>query len=77
MPDHPSPADLEAIGARYRIPVYRMEEIVALRRLGASDAEILASLRTPSDDGVQAAEPIPLTDEQGRGLLAELIRLGS
>ena len=74
----PSPMDLDAIGGRYNIPVYRMEEIVALRRRRVSDAEILASLRAPlSDDGIGCAAPIPLTDEQGRELFAELTRLGS
>ncbi len=38
-------------------PPYRMEELVSLRRLGASDAELLASLRAPPADGIQPAAP--------------------
>jgi hypothetical protein len=70
-----SPSDLDAIGTRFNIPPYRMEELVALRRRGATDAEILASLRTPSDDGPAPATPIPLTDAQGKQLLNDLARL--
>jgi len=44
----PSPADLDLIGGKYRIPPYRMEEIVLLLLAVASDAEILSDLRVPS-----------------------------
>jgi hypothetical protein len=52
-----------------------MEELVALRRGGVADAEILASVRTPTDDGTRPATPIALTDEQGKELMADLARL--
>jgi hypothetical protein len=79
MPDLPDatppPFDLDLVGSRYGIPPYRIEELVALRRGGASAAELLASVRTPTDDGTQPATPIALSDEQGRDLLADLARL--
>lgn len=52
-----------------------MEELVSLRRLGASDAGLLAAVRTPSNEPPQPAQPIPLTDYQARELLADIARL--
>lgn len=72
FPKSPAPADLDLIGTRFNIPVFRMEELVALRRLGASDDEMLASLLAPSADDEMRAQPIDLTDSEGKQLLAEL-----
>jgi hypothetical protein len=74
-PKSRSPIDLALIGARFKMPDFRMEELVSLWRLGASDTEILASLRAPCPDDPQHAPPIDITDEQGKELLAELTRL--
>ncbi len=57
------------------MPPHRIEGLASRRRQGASDAEILASLRAPSHDGLQPAQPIPLTDDQARELLAEFDRV--
>ena len=76
LPDAtPPPSDLDLVGGQYGLPPYRMDELAALRRGGAADAAILASVRAPTDDGTQSATPIALTDEQGRELLAALARL--
>jgi hypothetical protein len=75
MPESLSPADLALIGARFRIPDFRMEELVSLYRQGASDDEMLTSLRAPSPDDPQHAEPIDLTEAEASVLLRDLARL--
>jgi hypothetical protein len=61
----PSPKDLEAIRERYRsVSPRALEDLVARRRAGASDAELVNLLRQPDWGG--------LSDEQAEQLVSEL-----
>jgi hypothetical protein len=64
----PSPGD----GNKYHVAPYWLEEIAMLLRHGASDAEILAELRTPSGEDPNNAQVFPLPDDQAAALLQEL-----
>ena len=64
MTSFPSPMDLNAIGARYSVPSRAMEDLVARRRAGAHDQELLSLLRQPDWGG--------LTPEQATHLVSEL-----
>jgi hypothetical protein len=61
-----SPTDLEAIGARYAVPAWSLEDIVARRRAGALDPELISLLRQPERGG--------LSREEATQLIAELPR---
>src|SRR5207302_406868 len=64
MAAYPSPKDLDAIGARYSVPRRALEDLVARRRAGAHDDELISLLRQP-DWG-------DLSQEQAEQLVAEL-----
>jgi hypothetical protein len=66
MASFPSPTDLDAIGARYSVPLRSMEDLVARRRAGAHDGELIGLLRQPDWGG--------LSQEQAAQLVAELPR---
>jgi hypothetical protein len=61
-----SPVDLESIGARYAVPAWSLEDLVARRRAGGDDTELIGQLRQPDRGG--------LSREQAAQLLAELPR---
>ena len=44
--------DLDAIGARYSVPRRSMEDLVARRRAGARDEELIDLLRQPDWGGL-------------------------
>jgi hypothetical protein len=63
----PSPKDLDAIRGRYRsVSARALEDLVARRRAGASDAELMNLLRQPDWGG--------LSDEQAEQFVTELSR---
>lgn len=64
MTSFPSPVDLNAIGARYSVPLHALEDLVARRRAGAHDEELIHLLRQPDWGG--------LSQEQAAQLVAEL-----
>jgi hypothetical protein len=64
MTSFPSPTDLDAIGARYSVSLRALEDLVARRRAGAQDAELIHLLRQPDWGG--------LSQEQAAQLVAEL-----
>ena len=64
MASFPSPKDLDAIGARYSVPRRALEDLVARRRAGAHDDELISLLRQPDWGG--------LSQEQAAQLVAEL-----
>ena len=64
MSSFPSPMDLDAIGARYSVPLRALEDLVARRRAGAHDGELIQLLRQPDWGG--------LSQEQAAQLVAEL-----
>jgi hypothetical protein len=64
MASYPSPKDLDAIGARYAVPRRALEDLVARRRAGARDDELISLLRQP-DWG-------DLSQEQAEQLVADL-----
>jgi hypothetical protein len=66
MSSYPSPTDLEAIGARYSVPLRSLEDLVARRRAGAPDPELISLLRQSDWGG--------LTHEQAAQLVTELPR---
>jgi hypothetical protein len=66
MTSFPSPMDLDAIGTRYSVPPRAMEDLVARRRAGAPDGELITLLRQPDWGG--------LSQEQAAQLVAELPR---
>ena len=68
MDAYPSPRDLEAIGARYGLDSTRaLEDLVARRRAGAHDGELVSLLRQPDWGG--------LSQDQATALVAELSKL--
>jgi hypothetical protein len=64
MTSFPSPMDLNAIGARYSVPPRAMQDLVARRRAGAHDEELISLLRQPDWGG--------LSQERAEQLVAEL-----
>lgn len=64
MASFPSPKDLDAIGARYSVPRRALEDLVARRRAGAHDDELISLLRQPDWGG--------LSQQQAAQLVAEL-----
>jgi hypothetical protein len=64
MASYPSPKDLDAIGARYAVPRRALEDLVARRRAGAHDDELISLLRQPDWGN--------LSQEQAEQLVAEL-----
>lgn len=64
MTSFPSPADLEALGARYSVSLRALEDLVARRRAGAGDGELIHLLRQPDWGG--------LSQDQATQLVAEL-----
>ncbi len=67
MDAYPSPRDLEALGARFGLGSARaLEDLVARRRAGARDEELISLLRQPDWGG--------LSHEQAAELVAELPR---
>lgn len=62
----PSPQDLDALGDQYSVSRRSMEDIVARRRAGAHDAELISLLRQPDWGG--------LSQEQAVQLVAKLPR---
>ena len=64
MTAYPSPKDLDAIGARYDVPRRALEDLVARRRAGARDDELISLLRQPDWGN--------LSQEQAEQLVAEL-----
>jgi hypothetical protein len=61
-----SPTELEAIRERYSVPSWSLEDLVARRRAGAHDTELITLLRQPERGG--------LSQEQAAQLVAELPR---
>jgi hypothetical protein len=59
-----SPMDLDTLGARFSVPRRSLEDLVARRRAGAHDDELISLLRQPDWGG--------LTREQAVQLVAEL-----
>ena len=59
-------SELEAIGARYSVPSWSLEDLVARRRAGARDSELITLVRQPERGG--------LSQEQAAELVAELPR---
>jgi hypothetical protein len=68
----PSSAHLELLGSKYNIAPYWLEEMVLLIDSGATDAEILFDIQHPAGEDGTSLQTIPLTEEQCRGLLADL-----
>ncbi len=66
MTSFPSPIDPGAIGARYSVSLRSIEDLVARRRAGAHDEELISLLRQPDWGG--------LSPEQAAQLVAELPR---
>ena len=64
MASYPSPIELDAIGARYSVSSRSLEDLVARRRAGARDEELISLLRQPEWGG--------LTYEQATQLVADL-----
>jgi hypothetical protein len=71
----PSLSDLDLIGSKYNHAPYWLEEIVLLLQAGASDAEILAQLRTADSGDHTTAQTLPLAAEQASLVFAELREL--
>jgi hypothetical protein len=64
MTSSPSPTDLPALSARYSVPLRSLEDLVARRRSGAHDDELVSLLTQPDWGG--------LSREQGAELVAQL-----
>ena len=63
MTSFPSPMDLDAIGARYSVPRRSMEDLVARRRAGARDEELIDLLRQPDWGGLSQEQAVRLVIE--------------
>jgi hypothetical protein len=55
--------DLDAIGARYSVPRRSMEDLVARRRAGARDEELIDLLRQPDWGGLSQEQAVRLVNE--------------
>jgi hypothetical protein len=55
--------DLDAIGARYSVPRRSMEDLVARRRAGARDEELIDLLRQPNWGGLSQEQAVRLVIE--------------
>jgi hypothetical protein len=75
--NNPSAHDLEAIGIKYRLPVYWLEEIALCIRGGAADTEVRSTVQRPAGREAQDAQTIPLTDADCRLVIAEIRALMS
>ena len=64
---YPSPKDLDALRARHgSVPSESLEDLVARRRAGASDAELVSLLRQPHWGGLAYEEAQELVSELPR-----------
>ena len=55
--------DPDAIGARYSVPRRSMEDLVARRRAGARDEELIDLLRQPDWGGLSQEQAVRLVNE--------------
>lgn len=60
----PSQAEMDVLGKRYGVPAWALEDILARRRAGARDGELINLLRQAERGG--------LSQERANALIAEL-----
>ena len=63
MTSFPSPMELDAIGARYSVSTRSMEDLIARRRAGAHDGELINLLRQPDWGGLSLEQATQLVTE--------------
>jgi hypothetical protein len=61
-----SPIDLDTLGTRFSVPRRSLEDLVARRRAGAHDDELISLLRQPDWGGLSQAKAAELVDELPR-----------
>ena len=66
MTSFPSPRDLDAIGARYAVSPRSMADLMARRRAGAHDEELINLLRQPDWGGLSQEQAVQLVSELPR-----------
>ena len=63
MTSSPSPTELDSIGARFYVPRRSLEDLVARRRAGAHDDELISLLRQPDWGGLSQSQAAQLVAE--------------
>ena len=62
----PSPTDLDSIAVRFSVPRRSLEDLVARRRAGALDDELVSLLRQPDWGGLSQAQAAEVVAELPR-----------
>ena len=66
MNSFPSPAALQALSARYAVPLAALEDLAARRRAGAHDGELINLLVQPDWGGLSHDQAVQLIGELPR-----------